>query len=308
LPDPPGVVSVEWSVVSGPGSVGFGDSGLVETTAVFGVSGVYVVRLGASDGELTGSAEASITIGGTPPPSTEVFEVRVGVSGDDVEEYPDGFLYTDSSDLELVTESDPQLVGLRFVGVEVPRGAVVSDAWVQFTVDEVSGGGVSLVVRGEASGDAAVFSGSGAVSSRVLTGASVVWEPPSWDVVGAAGVGQRTPDLSGVVQEVVDHPGWVSGNALVLVVSGSGSRVAESFDGSSGSAPLLHVEFSVGPPPPVVNEAPVVGWVAGSAGCGVGGVVGGVGSGVGGVWGFGVGGDHGGVWGFGCVCGAVGGE
>ena len=37
-----------------------------------------------------------------------------------------------------------------------------------------------------------------------------------------------TPDL---IQEIVDRPGWSSGNAMVIIVTGSGRRVAEAYDG-----------------------------------------------------------------------------
>ena len=43
------------------------------------------------------------------------------------------------------------------------------------------------------------------------------------------------------------HRGWVAGdyggNSLVLIITGTGERVAESFDGLPAAAPLLHVEF-----------------------------------------------------------------
>ena len=39
----------------------------------------------------------------------------------------------------------------------------------------------------------------------------------------------------------MNRPGWNSGNALVLLVTGSGARIAEAFDGSPSGAPLLHV-------------------------------------------------------------------
>jgi hypothetical protein len=48
-----------------------------------------------------------------------------------------------------------------------------------------------------------------------------------------------------VVGEIVGRSDWASGNALVLVVTGSGKRVAESFNGSA--APMLHVAFTTGP-------------------------------------------------------------
>ena len=63
--------------------------------------------------------------------------------------------------------------------------------------------------------------------------------------VGAAGLDQRTADLTSVIQEVVSRPGWAEGNSLVLVVSGTGERVAESADGiSTDDAPMLHIEYS----------------------------------------------------------------
>ena len=38
------------------------------------------------------------------------------------------------------------------------------------------------------------------------------------------------------------RPGFVSGNALVLIVTGTGKRTAESFSGDAAGAALLHVE------------------------------------------------------------------
>jgi hypothetical protein len=54
----------------------------------------------------------------------------------------------------------------------------------------------------------------------------------------------RSPDLSSIVQEIVNRPGWASGNAVALIISGSGKRVTKSYEGQSGSAPLLHVEYN----------------------------------------------------------------
>jgi hypothetical protein len=199
-----------------------------------------------------------LTIFATPAVAAPVVvEVRVGSGLDDVEELPGGHVYSGSSDLELVdaAEGSGQLVGLRFPGLGVPRGAVIVDAWLQFVVDEVSVGPVSLTVRAEA-GSAGVFGSGSGVSGRSLTAAAVAWSPPDWGVVGEAGVGQRSPDLSVVVQEVVDGAGWSEAGALGLVISGSGQRIAESFEGGAGVAPLLHLEYVTGGG--VVNVAPVV--------------------------------------------------
>jgi hypothetical protein len=51
-----------------------------------------------------------------------------------------------------------------------------------------------------------------------------------------------------VIQEIVDRTGWSSGNSLVVIITGSGNRIAESFDGDSGAAaPLLQVAYAPEP-------------------------------------------------------------
>jgi VCBS repeat-containing protein len=62
LPDQPGIVTTTWSQVSGPGTVSFADASAVDTTASFSTAGTYVLRLTASDSELSGSDEVSITV------------------------------------------------------------------------------------------------------------------------------------------------------------------------------------------------------------------------------------------------------
>ncbi len=97
-------------------------------------------------------------------------------------------------------------------------------------------------IRG--SDDAASFSSSDYdISSRSTTSASASWSPTPWNSVGQAGPLQRTPDLSSIIQEIVNRGGWSSGNDLVVLVTGTGERTAESYDGSSSKAPLLHVEW-----------------------------------------------------------------
>ena len=68
LPEEPGLSSM-WSVVSGPGTVTFGDANAVDTTATFSEAGTYVLRLTATDGEFTVSDDVTITVNesGLPP-------------------------------------------------------------------------------------------------------------------------------------------------------------------------------------------------------------------------------------------------
>ena len=120
-----------------------------------------------------------------------------------------------------------QIVGMRFNGIDIPRGATITNAYIQFQVDETSSGATSLTIEGEAVDDAAQFTSAAyGISSRPKTSAFALWTPPAWNTVGARGADQRTVDISSVTQEIVSRPGWSSGNAIAIILSGAGTRTA----------------------------------------------------------------------------------
>ncbi len=59
---PSGNLTVAWSIVSGPATAVFGNGGSAETTAQFNATGTYVLRLTASDGELSRSDDLVVTV------------------------------------------------------------------------------------------------------------------------------------------------------------------------------------------------------------------------------------------------------
>jgi len=67
LPNPPGTVTVTWTMDSGPGTVTFTNPAAAVTTATFSVAGTYVLRLTANDGALSASATVTITAALVPP-------------------------------------------------------------------------------------------------------------------------------------------------------------------------------------------------------------------------------------------------
>jgi hypothetical protein len=62
LQSPPALIT-NWSKVSGPGTVSFGNAGAVDTTASFSAAGSYVLRLTASDGALSANDQMTVTVG-----------------------------------------------------------------------------------------------------------------------------------------------------------------------------------------------------------------------------------------------------
>ena len=181
-------------------------------------------------------------------------------------ELGDGWL--DSSDVEVGSEFDPlcwTAVGLQFDQLGIPQGATILSAKVTFTVDENVDPGTSndFTILGEAAGNAAIWNGYDSprypgywriapyeVTSRARTSASVGWSPTD----PAIGATIDTPDISSVIQEIVDQGGWSDNNRLSLMIFPDAyldsmpltttvtSHTYESGDQGT-QAPLLTVEW-----------------------------------------------------------------
>jgi hypothetical protein len=192
---------------------------------------------------------ATATPQGTPPVLQSI-AVRIAQSLDDVEEsIANGAVSATSSDLELIndpgTSAGDQRVGLRFPNVQIPRGAYISSASIEFEVDETNSGATNLTIRAQDSDNAPAFSTAAYnVSNRTLTNAVVAWTPAAWNTVN---VKQQTPDLTALVQAIVNRSGWSSGNSLLFVINGSGQRTAKAYDLAPATAPLLRIDYSTAP-------------------------------------------------------------
>ena len=250
---PGGPLAIQWTKLSGPGTASFTAPTEAATDVSFSAAGSYTLELSAFDGELTSTDTVVVTVN-APPPGV-ILERTVAHSWDDAEEQPTTVVRA-GTDLEMVVDgSINQVVGIRFLNLAIPPGSTVASAYVQFTTDAATSIATDLTIAGQASDNAATFQTTAfSISTRPRTTATVAWTPLPWTLVGEAGLDQRTPELAAVVQQVVSRPGWVSGNAIVFVITGTGCRNASSFDRSPALAPKLVVRYLS----PVVNEPPVV--------------------------------------------------
>ena len=228
--------------------VTFGNAAATDTTAQFSLPGNYVLRLTATDGALAGTDDVSVMV---VDPAADVLEVSVVGGSNDAEESSWGAMDLTSADLDLGS----RVVGLRFEGVQIDPGATIVDAYIQFTANETGTNSTLLTLTGEAIANSPIFTASSSdISSRSTTSASVSWSVPTW-TAGQMGLNERTPNISAIVQELVSNPGWSKGNALSIIVAGSGKRAAESWEGT-GAAPKLHLTFVGGSS--ASNQAPEV--------------------------------------------------
>ncbi len=175
--------------------------------------------------------------------NTVTISSRINKGSDDAEELiVDGDVSRGSSDLEFVYDGGDQLVGMRFENISVPQGAAIINAYIEFETDETNSTTTNLVFKGEDNDNTLTFSSIDYdISNRPTTSASVAWNNvPAWNTTSQK---HQTPDLSPIVQEIVNRGGWVDGNSLVIIVSGTGERTAESYNGESANAPLLVIEY-----------------------------------------------------------------
>jgi type II secretory pathway pseudopilin PulG len=159
-----------------------------------------------------------------------------------------GLLSFGGDDLEMSWDGSSlghQTIGLRFRGLNVPKNAVIDNAYIQFTTDETkSAGVVQLLAEGVATDDSSSWSGTYAVTNSPKTAASYTWSPSNWNSVGASGVNERLT-VTNIVQELVNRTGWSVGNDASFSISwmtGSGVRTAEK--GQNGSHPRLFIQWS----------------------------------------------------------------
>lgn len=182
--------------------------------------------------------------------ATDVNE-QVGASADDAHvdgTNDDEYTHTSSSLYMGKSNGDngSYIAGARFQTVSVPQGATIDyattslDGWY-----DPGGNPQALTVYGEDVDDAATFSSGSAPHDRTKTSASVAW-------TGLAGFSlswNDSPDISSIIQEIVNRGSWASGNDMVLLYDDNGTQdwfamEFTAYDGTASLAPKLDITYT----------------------------------------------------------------
>jgi hypothetical protein len=135
-------------------------------------------------------------------------------------------------------------LGLSFSNVTIPQGATINSAQVQLwgsgnlTYQYTN----SVIIRAHDVDNSYNLTTFLAFESTVKTSAGVSWSYPT---MGQGG-NYYTSDILSVIQEVVNRPGWSSGNMLTILFlynSGAGERRVAGYNNASYPAPRLHVTY-----------------------------------------------------------------
>jgi Cohesin domain len=182
---------------------------------------------------------------------------QVCTGSDDAEEDEsngnNGKMNLTSSDLEMSLDDSQNKnvkVGVRFKDLNIPQGAVITSAYIQFTADATIDVDPSeLTIHGQDADNATTFTTTFFnISNRPKTDASVEWTPGDWQEIGDNLEEQRTPDLTAIVQEIVNRTGFSTASAMAFIIEGIGKRTAISYNLNPNQAPELYVTYAASAP------------------------------------------------------------
>lgn len=160
--------------------------------------------------------------------ATENAQIATGV--DDVENSGTG-----GSQLDFEPGNN---IGLRFRNLDIPQGATILDAYITITARrDDTGASTDINIYGEAEDNPSSY---GNVNSRTKTAATVLWEPSDW----TQNITYDTPDISTIVQEIVNRGGWNEGNAMAFIMETTGpNRRGRTYNDSPTRAPRLSITY-----------------------------------------------------------------
>ncbi|MBX7168041.1 MAG: LamG domain-containing protein [Pirellulales bacterium] len=167
---------------------------------------------------------------------------RVKASADDAGQDGSGNVVLTNGSISL---SSGTWCGVRFQNLAIPQGAyIISATLTVVAANSTSGANPATVIYGEDEDNATAFAATANnISGRTKTSATASWKITNW----TAGTSYQAPDVRALVQEIVNRPGWASGNSLAILLNATSgaSRPAVAYDGSSSQAALLSVTYVV---------------------------------------------------------------
>jgi hypothetical protein len=109
------------------------------------------------------------------------------------------------------------LVALEYILV-IPPGTIIKSAFIQFrsSTDETAPLLLSISAHNIASAPQGNNNVGYDLSSRSKTATAVAWDVQSWWAEEESSC-ELSPDLSTIIQEIVDLPDWASGNRVMLL-------------------------------------------------------------------------------------------
>jgi len=181
-----------------------------------------------------------------------VLNLQIAAGADDGRETGAGVVeLTSATGVIMPASSTGYWAALRFLNVTTPEKATVSASTLSLYFYDTSNDSPDVdIYADDADNSAALVETDTNISARTKTTAKTTWTATNQNTGWIT-----SPDLTAVVQEVIDRDGWVSGNALTLLLDArtvSNSIRFRSYEFDSALAAKLDITYTepVRSPPP----------------------------------------------------------
>jgi hypothetical protein len=139
-------------------------------------------------------------------------------------------------------------LSLRFIGVTIPVGSTINSAKITFISTSGDTSHVILKIYGVAEDNTGEFGTSPIDDARTRshTTANVDWDETPTHTIGGA---YDSPDISSIIQEIINRGGWSSGNAIGIFIAENGSETnteckKKQYQHDSTKAALLTIDYT----------------------------------------------------------------
>jgi len=149
-----------------------------------------------------------------------------------------------------VTDNSGTVQGLQFTDLNIPLRAKILSANIQFSAASSNSLSATSYIKCEKNTDIQPFTKERKnISKRPVTDNLVTWSVPNW-TKDERTINQKTPDLSNIIQEIVDMPNWNIENPITFIINGTGNRsakseysIVDSLNQIKNGVPLLSIEY-----------------------------------------------------------------
>jgi hypothetical protein len=174
-------------------------------------------------------------------------QIQIASGTDDAREIAGTVTTNSTSSGEI--DATNEYIGLRFIVPTIASGTTITNATLTVAVTATTQDEFHHTIYGQAADNPGAFTSAGSndISGRTPTTATVAWGDGT-NLALAADQDVTSPDLTAIVQEIVNRPGWAAGNAMVFIIQG-GSVATEDmtihmFEGALGAAKAARLDIS----------------------------------------------------------------
>ncbi|MFT5403707.1 MAG: hypothetical protein ACI9DF_002545 [Verrucomicrobiales bacterium] len=161
---------------------------------------------------------------------------------------------------EDVLPLDGTQVALHFRDVQLPPHVTIGRAYLQLAAGTADSNTGTVTIRVDRRADSPpLVDADDPLDERPWLERSILWELAPWVFPGSRLTSERSPDLSSLLQALVDQENWQTGGALTFLLEGSADRAMAAFERNPQLAARLVIRYEPLPPlQAVVSQPPLL--------------------------------------------------